>query len=174
MCNPLMSNKAHSTCRSTVFHSVWCMTDGIDSPLASILAFSTDLKGIRTPHSLFRDFGAHKKFTTRWSGGRFQVWVQVRAPASGCLSSDNHSRRLYQKAIEDFDCKINGRAFGAALRHSLGRVQPAELDRQAQAQGVFIVTFRVGGSHCCQQQASKRKSCYHSCNTDSVRELMLC
>ena len=130
---------------SLVYEGWYWLTTGL------ISAFSTDLKGIRTPHSLFRDLRAHKKFTTRCSGGRFQVWVQVRAPASGCLSSDNHSRRLYPKT-KGFDCKINGRAFGAALRHSLGRVQPAGLDGQAQAQGV--VTFRVGGSHYCPQQAS--------------------
>ena len=35
---------------------------------------------------------------------------------------------LVQKTIEDFDCKINGRALGAALRHSP--------DGQAQTQGV--------------------------------------
>ena len=29
------------------------------------------------------------------------------------------SRRLFQKTIEGFDCKINVRALGAALRHSL-------------------------------------------------------
>ena len=35
---------------------------------ASILAFSTDLKRIQTPHRLFWDFGTDKTLTTRWSG----------------------------------------------------------------------------------------------------------
>ena len=40
-----------------------------------------DLKRIETPHSLCCDFWGYKTFTTRWSGGTVQVWVQVRAPA---------------------------------------------------------------------------------------------
>ena len=35
-------------------------------------------------------------------------------------SSGNHSRRLFQKTIEVFDCRIDGQALGAGLRHSLG------------------------------------------------------
>ena len=33
--------------------------------------------------------------------------------SSPCLSSGNHSQRLFKKIIEDFDYKINGRALGA-------------------------------------------------------------
>ena len=62
--------------------------------LASILASSTDLKSIQTPHSLLWDFGADKTFKTRCSGAR--VLVQVRAPAShlaitpeGCSSNQS-------------------------------------------------------------------------------------
>ena len=40
-------------------------------------------------------------------------------------------RRLFQKTIESFDCKINGQALGAALRHSLGGS-----DMPLQTQGV--------------------------------------
>ena len=43
---------------------------------------------------------------------------------STCQSSGD--RRLFQKKIEGFDCKINGRAFGAPIWHSLG-----VLDRRA-------------------------------------------
>ena len=49
--------------------------------LGSNLASVTDLKRTETPHSLCCDFGGYKTFTTRWSGGRVQVWVQVWAPA---------------------------------------------------------------------------------------------
>ena len=51
----------------------------------------------------------NKTSTICWSGGRVQVLVQVWAPAC------HHSRRLFQKTIEGFDCTINGQAFGAAL-----------------------------------------------------------
>ena len=53
-----------------------------------------------------------------------------------CLSSGHHSQRKFKKEIEDFDCKINGRAPEAALRPtglSLGG-----LDGQAQTQGVSL------------------------------------
>ena len=50
---------------------------------------------------------------------------------SPCWSSGNHFKRLFQKIINGFDYKINGRALGAALRCSLGRS-----DRLAQTQGV--------------------------------------
>ena len=49
--------------------------------LGSNLASVTDLKRIETPHSLCCDLGGYKTFTTRWSGGTVQVWVQVQAPA---------------------------------------------------------------------------------------------
>ena len=49
--------------------------------LGSNSASVTDLKRIQTPHSLYCDFGGYKGFTTCWSGGKVQVWVQVWAPA---------------------------------------------------------------------------------------------
>ena len=61
--------------------TIWGMRVGNQSLLASISVSWTDLKGIQTPHSLFRDFGSDKTLTTRWSGGRVQVWVQVWTPA---------------------------------------------------------------------------------------------
>ena len=61
--------------------SIWGMRVGNQSLLASISVSSMDLKGIQTQHSLFRDFGADKSLTTRWSGGRVQVWVKVWTPA---------------------------------------------------------------------------------------------
>ena len=39
--------------------------------------------------------------------------------SSPCLSSGNHSRQLFQKTIEGFDCKINDPSLGTALWHSL-------------------------------------------------------
>ena len=49
--------------------------------LGSNLVLVMGLKRIQTPHSLCCDFGGYKTFTTRWLGGRVQVWVQVWAPA---------------------------------------------------------------------------------------------
>ena len=50
--------------------------------------------------------------------------------------------------IEDFDCKIYGLAFGAALWHSLGLS-----DTQAETQAV-TAQFQVCGSHFWLQLAS--------------------
>ena len=46
------------------------------------------------PHNLLRDFGADKTSTTCWSGGRVQVWVQIRAPAGHlAITPEGYSRR---------------------------------------------------------------------------------
>ena len=77
-------------------HWHWMRVD-INSALSSISAFAMDLKRIQTPHTLFFDFGADKSFTTRWSGGRVQVWVQVRAPAGHlAITSEGCSRRQFK------------------------------------------------------------------------------
>ena len=63
------------------------VTVGIDSQLSSISVFSTDLKGFRADNL--------KKFTTHQSGGgRFQVWIQVRAPVCYlAIAPKGYSRR---------------------------------------------------------------------------------
>ena len=48
---------------------------------------------------------------------------------------------LFEKTIEGFDCKINGQARGAALRHSL-----AGSDGRAQTQGVSESAAVAAGS----------------------------
>ena len=58
----------------------------IDSQLASITVSSTDLKRIQTPHSLLRDFGAHKTFTTRWQAAEFNFDFS----SSPCRTSADH------------------------------------------------------------------------------------
>ena len=55
-----------------------------DSALCTNLESVTDLKRIQTPHSLCCDFRGDKTFTTRWSGDRVQVWIQVWAPWPAC------------------------------------------------------------------------------------------
>ena len=74
--------------------TVWWMRVNIDSQLSSI--FNYVLKRIQTPYSWFWDFWAHnlKVSTTRWSGCRVQVWVQVWAPACHlAISHKGNSRR---------------------------------------------------------------------------------
>ena len=92
--------------------------------------------------------------------------AEFKFESNQCRSSSNHSRRPFKKTIEGFDCKINGQALGAALRHSLGgsdgraRTQPGRVFPTPK--------FRVGGSCCWPRPARLRKMCYHSCDTDSV------
>ena len=78
---------------------------GLENLLATILASSTDLKEF--------------KLQTGYS-----CWP------SGKLCG-NHSQMLFQTIIKGYYCKINGRALGEALWHSLGGP-----DRQAQTRGV--------------------------------------
>ena len=101
--------------------------------LGSNLASVTDLKRIEIPHSLCCDFGGYKTFTTRWSGGRVQVWVQVWAPACHLAISP--------KAVpEDWEGKIYGQALGAALRLCL-----RGSDGQAQTQCVTKLAAVAAG-----------------------------
>ena len=118
---------------------------------------SCPLKGIQTPHSLFWDFRADKTFTTRWSGGRVQVWVQVWAP--GCLLA------ISPKAVPEGDRRFRGQN---QLLSSWGR-SPALLAWVWQARsntGCFLVCC----SRCWQWPARLRKTCYYSCDTGSVQE----
>ena len=91
------------------------------------------------------------KFHTVYSGVLEQIQYIVRAvrrlsssfklspSLSPCWSSGNHSQRLFQKKINGFDYKINGRALGAALRYSLGR---SESVKQASTNtGCFQVSL---------------------------------
>ena len=103
--------------------------------LTAVLHFGV-LRRIQTPHSLLNFILGFRSRQNHWNPlvrrcCRVQVWVQVRAPADQCRSSGNHSRRLFEKTIEGFDCNINGQALEAALRHSLGGS-----DGPAQTQGV--------------------------------------
>ena len=84
--------------------------------LGSNLASATDLKKIETPHSLCCDFRGYKTFTTSWSDGTVQVWVQDWVPALGLQVIWQSLWRLSQKVIEILEGKINGQARGAALR----------------------------------------------------------
>ena len=88
------------------------MRVGKPSLLSSILAFLKKFKLHTVYWTLFWGFRADKTFTTCWSGCWVQVWVQVQATADQCLSSGNHSKRLFEKTIEEFNCKIKAKLLG--------------------------------------------------------------
>ena len=66
-----------------------------------------------------------------------------------CLSSGNHSQRLFQKTIERFDCKIKRRAQMGKHKH--------------RAFPTLLQSLRAA-------TACLRKTCHYSCDTDSVQE----
>ena len=57
---------------------------------------SNRLKRIQTPHSLCCDFGGDQTFSTRWLGGRVQVWVQVWSPAGHLAISLKAGNRRFR------------------------------------------------------------------------------
>ena len=94
---------------------------------------------------------------TRWSGGRVQVWVQVWAPACHLAIS--------AKAVPEGNRRFRGRNQWPSFWGS----SPALFVRVGQARS-NTGRFRVGSSRCGQRLARLRKTCYHSCDTDSIQE----
>ena len=134
---------------------------GIDSQLSllseSILAFSTDLKRIQTPHSLFWGFGADKTSTTHWSGCRVQVWVQIWAPACHlAIIPEGYSRRQSKVLTAKSMAKLLGpcscTAWAGWTHEHKHRVFPSRWQLLRAATGL-------------------RKTCYHSWGTDLVQQL---
>ena len=123
--------------------------------LGSNLASITDLKRIETAHSLCCDFGGYKSFTTRWSGSRVQVW----APAGHLAISP--------KAVREDN--LNRRFRGQNQRPSSWGSPPALLVLVGRA-STNTGRFRVCSSRCWQRQAGLRKTCFHSCDTDSAQQ----
>ena len=101
--------------------------------------------------------GGYKTVTTRLSGGRVQVWVQVWAPASHLAISP--------KAV----LEGNRRLGGQNRRPSSWGHSPALLSRVRRA-STNTGRFQVGCSRCGPRQARMRKTCYYSCDTESVQE----
>ena len=116
--------------------------------LGSNLASVTNLKEIQTPHRLWCDFGT---FTTRWSGGRVQAWVQVWAPAGHLTISP--------KAVPEG----NRRFRGQNQRPSSWGRSSALLAHNAQVGRASTNTgcFRVGGSRCGPRPACLRAATSH-------------
>ena len=78
---------------------------------------------------------------------------------SPCLSSNNLSWMLVEKAIRGFDCKINGQ--NGLSSWPLGLVVLASTNTKH---------FWIWDSGCWQLLACLLKKCYHSWNTDLVQE----
>ena len=79
----------------------------IDSQLSSIFEVLRYKKN-QTPHSWFWDFRADKFFTTCWSGGRVQVWVQVWAPAGHLvITAEGHYRRQSKVLTAKSNAKLS-------------------------------------------------------------------
>ena len=126
----------------------------IDLPLSSpqFCVFN----GPGTTHSLFWSFGAEKISTTHWSGGRVQVWAQVRAPAGHlAITPEGYSRR--QSKVLRFWLQNHWQ-----WPSSWGRA-PAQLGRVGQA-STNTGHFRVCGSRCGAWPGRLRKTCHHSCD----------
>ena len=97
-------------------------------------------KRIKTPHRLFWDLRADKTFTTRWSGGRVQVWVQVRAPACHlAITPEGYSRRQSKDLTAKSIAELLGPRSGTAWA---GRTAGArEHKKVAQICAIFRLFF---------------------------------
>ena len=138
ICEKIFSRAANCPINDVTWPNQWChMTaQGQASPvdkgwyqLTAVLNFGV-LKRIQTPLSLFNFILG---FWRRWNLYNPLVRQQslsLSPSLNPCLSSGNHSQRLFQKSIEGFECKINGQALGAAL------VQLGLVGQQAQTQGI--------------------------------------
>ena len=126
-----------------------------------MIEFSLSKFGERKFNQIWREKiqSYYKTFTTHWSGGRVQVWVEVWAPACH-LTPEGYSRRQSKfltaksilKLLRTRSCQCTA---WAGWTH----------DGQASTNtGRFLVC----SSRCWQRQAHSRKKCYHFCNTDSV------
>ena len=143
--------------------SAWLFTSIRRLDILSALSSITDLKRIQTPHSLFWDFGAYKTFTTRWSGGRVQVWVQVQS-----LPVIWQSLQIQIRVSKAFP--EDNRRFWQQNQwlSSWGRTQ-AQLARVGLVRS-NTGNFQVGGSRCWHWATGSLEENVLSCDADSVQE----
>ena len=138
--------------------SIWTHSHSL---LSSISAFSTDLK---------EHFGADKTFTTRCSGSRVQVWVQVWAPACYlAITLEGYIRRqstprLYQKTIKGFWPQNQRPSSWGSAQAQLGLIGPASTNT-----GYFLVC----NSRCWQRPACLRETCWMLCKFRLLTSLLL-
>ena len=101
---------------------------------------------------ILADEGWKSLRTCRYFGSKGPYW-----------SSGIHSQRLFQKAIEGFDCKINGRAFGTALCSVCCALWHSFKLGRLETQSVSELAAVAAGSDRIAQG-----KCYHSCFTELV------
>ena len=122
--------------------------------LGSNFALVMSLKRIQTPHSLCCDFG-----------GRAIKPLQLVGQAAEFKFEPLPT--ISPKTVPDG----NRRFRGQNQRPSSWGRSPALLARVGRA-STNTGRFRVGGSRCGPRPARLRKTCYHSCDTDSVPVLL--
>ena len=127
------------------------------SEISSISAFLLDLKRIQTPHSLF---GASEQKKPSQPVGqaaelkfesKFEPLLVIWQSLPKTVPEDNRRFRGQNQRPS---------SWGSALAQ-FGRVGRASTN---------VGRFRVGGSLCGPRLARLRKTCYHSCDTNLVRE----
>ena len=125
--------------------------------LGSNLASGTDLKRIQTPHRLCCDFGGYKTLQLVDQVAQFKF--ESKFVLLLFIWQSLWSLSVFQKVI----------ARGQNQLPSSWGCSPALLARVGRA-STNTGRFPVCCSHCGPRQAHLRKTCYHSCDTDSVQE----
>ena len=134
----------------------WGMRVGSDSPLASILASSTDRKKIVSTQFIQR-IRSRQYPCNSLVRCRVQVWVQVWAPACHlAITPEGCSRR--QSVV--FTSNEWPSSWGSA---------PAQLGLVGRA-STYTGRCQVDGSRWGQLLGRLRQRCYHSCDTNFIRE----
>ena len=127
------------------------------SAISLISAFSTDLKEFKL-HTVY--FGTSEQIKPLQPVGqaaefkfesKFEPLQVIWQSLPKAIPEDN--RRFWLQ--NQWQCSW-GRALAQLERVGLARSNTGR--------------FRVGGSRCWPRQARLRKTCYHSCDTDSVRQ----
>ena len=125
--------KVHINVKLIYYIAVWWMRVDNESLLSSISAFK---KNSNSTQFIELYFGVSEQTKPLQPIGqaaefKFESKFEPLPTSAGHLTNLKQSRRLFEKTIEGIDCKINGQALGAALRHSLGGS-----DMPLQTQGV--------------------------------------
>ena len=128
---------------------------------ASNSASSTDLKRIQTQQYLFRDFGTDKASTTSWSGGSFQIWVQIWASANHlAFTPKGYSRRQFKVFEWKFWLQNQWLSFLGSTPAKLRLVRQAQTPRVSKS--AVVTAIRVS-SPCKAEDlynlSEKRWSC---------------
>ena len=116
-----------------------------------------DLKRIETPYSLCCDFKGYKPLQLVGQAAEFKFESKFE-PLPVIWQS-------LPKAVPEDNRRFRGQNQWPS---SWGRA-PARLAHVGRA-STNTGRFRVGDSRCGQRPARLRKTCYHSCDTDSVQE----